>query len=101
MDFEYTVNGQDQIVKSIEDPQGDPFSDVRVEWATKLESRAREVFGSDPDRIVFRYYSDGIRLAVDSKSKIAVAQAIREEFDHMPARAQAFCLDVMRMLERT
>jgi hypothetical protein len=34
-----------------------------------------------------------------SKSKVAVAQAIREEFDHMPARVQAFCLDIMRILE--
>ena len=99
MDLEVSVNGQDVAYRMVEDPEGGPHKDARCEWASKLETRAREVFGRDPDRIVFRYYNQGIRLSVDRSSKVAVMQAIREEFGNMPARVQAFNLDIMRILE--
>lgn len=99
MDLEVTVNGQDVVCRMIEDPEEGPDNDARCEWASKLETRAREVFGKDPNRIVFRYYNQGIRLSVDHASKAAVMQAIREELGHMPVRVQAFSLDIMRILE--
>lgn len=99
MDLEVAIDGQDVMCGVIEDPDGAPDKDARCEWASKLETRAREVFGRDPDRIVFRYYNEGIRLSVDHASKAAVMQAIREELGHMPVRVQAFSYDVMRILE--
>jgi hypothetical protein len=100
MDLEVTVNGQDVVCRVIEDPEEGPAKDDRCEWASKLETRAREVFGKDPNRIVFRYYNQGIRLSVDNSSKAAVMQAIREELGNMPVQVQAFSLDIMRILER-
>ena len=99
MDFEVTMDGQDVAYRAIDDPEGGPARDPRCVWASKLETRAREVYGKDPDRVVFRYYNRGIRLAVDKTSKAAVMQAIKEEYDHMPVRVQAFALDIMRILE--
>jgi hypothetical protein len=99
MDLEVAVDGQDVVYRKIEDPQGGPTQDARCEWASKIESRAREVFGRDPNRIVFRYLNDGIRLSVDSSSKLAIMEAIREQYDRMPVRVQAFNLDILRILE--
>jgi len=49
MDLEVSVNGQDVVCRVIEDPEGGPYKDARCEWASKLETRAREVFGRDPN----------------------------------------------------
>ncbi len=77
MDLEVSMAGQDIVYRVIDDPEEGPFKDERCEWASKLETRAREVFGRDSNRVVFRYYDQGIRLSVDHASKASVMQAIR------------------------
>ena len=100
MDLEVVVDGEDVEFRSIDGENGDG-QDPRFEWALRIETRAREIYGGDPSRITFRFDGkEGIRLLADRDSKVCVMRAIREEYDSMPAKVKAFSLDIIQILER-
>ncbi|MDG6987798.1 MAG: hypothetical protein JRN21_00530 [Nitrososphaerota archaeon] len=74
MDLEAVVGDRVGFRKTMGDGPGDP----RCQWAAKVEERAREIYKGPPDRIVFHYAEDGIRLLTDGESKVSLLIAVRE-----------------------
>lgn len=95
--IELEVVVDDQV--SFRTTRGDGANDPKCQWAAKVEERAREIFKGSPDRIVFHYTKDGIKVLSDGESKASVMSAVRELYDQMPASVQAFMLDVTAMLQ--
>ncbi len=94
IELEIVVDDLVTLGKTMADGPQDPH----CQWAAHVEELARELFKGPPERIVFRYADEGIRLLVDGESKASLLTAVREIYGQMPASVQAFLLDVSATL---
>lgn len=51
MELEIAVDGEDVDLRRISEGQGPPAQDARCDWALRIETRARELLGSDPKQV--------------------------------------------------
>lgn len=102
MGFSIKVEGIDEAIGRLEEIRDSFGAEIRCEWASRIEKRAREICGDmDEKHVIFHCDEEQkILLSTDTRGKDCLLRAIRELYDSMPLGVQAFFQGVIQTLEK-
>jgi hypothetical protein len=92
----------DEVIGKLGEISDSLGTEVRCEWASRVERRAREICGDKDEKHISFHCDENheVMLSTDKRGKDCLLRAIRELYSSMPSDVLTFFQGVIETLEK-